>query len=248
MSIISSIGNGLSTFGRAIAGGFGQIVGLGGSFFYWLFGILDFGLGLLGIRPGKKLHLKVVIPREIDSNSLSIQQEVQDSIEFAKTILKREANVTVVAAEEVFVETLFYAAPSEALDVGCGFDAWVEDFGVVGRFFRLHSAVIPIRSQIGYGPPVTAFIVDSVANGDSIGCSLGPLTNYVTVSDDGGLTVPQTGSVSKTLAHEIGHACDLTHTNGPNNLMTRSSQAPNGTTLTHGQKARFRWSQHVTYF
>ncbi len=247
MSILSSIKKGLSKFGRAISGGFGQFFGLLGSGLHWLIGIFDFGLGLLGVRPEKTLFLKVVIPLEIDSQSLSIQQKVQESIDLAKTILKREANVKVVPAKEEFIDMLSYPAPSEALDVGCHGDAWAEDFGIAGHFFRTNSAVMFFRSHFGWGSPVTAFIVNSVANGTSRGCSLGPLANYVTVDHDGGLVYPDTGGVSKVLAHEIGHACDLTQTGGANNLMTPSKRAPNGTTLTHWQKARFRWSNHVHY-
>jgi hypothetical protein len=248
MSILSSIGNGLKKFGRAVAGGLGQFFGVLGSLLNWVIGIFDFGLGLLGVRPEKTLYLKVVILREIDSKSLTIQREVQDSIDFTKTILKRELNVKLVPADDEFIETLSVVTPPEALDVRCGAGAWADDFGVAGDFFRLNSAVMFFRSQTGWGSPITAFIVNSIADGDSIGCSLGPLTSYVTVSHDRGLIASETGTAGKTLAHEIGHACDLNDTSGANNLMTKSRIAPTGASLTHTQKARFRWSRHVSYW
>ena len=152
MGIISSIGNGLKKFGRAVAGGLGQFFGVFGSFIHWIFGIFDFGLGLLGIRPEKTLYLKVVILREIDSKSLTIQQEVQDCIDFAKTILKRELNVKLVPADDEFIETLSVVTPPEALDVRCGAGAWADDFGVAGDFFRLNSAVMffPQPNRLGF--------------------------------------------------------------------------------------------------
>ncbi|CAM3911855.1 hypothetical protein [Rheinheimera salexigens] len=248
MSILSSIGNGLKKLGLAVAGGLGQIFAGFGSFIHWLTGSFDFGLGLLGIRPEKTLYLKVVILREIDSKSLTIQQEVQDCIDFTKDILKRELNVKLVPVDDEFIETLSVVSPPEVLDASCGTAAWADDFGVAGDFFRMNSAVMFFRSQTGWGSPITAFIVNSVADGNSRGCSLGPLTSYVTISDDRGLIAPETGTAAKTLAHEIGHACDLTQTSGANNLMTPSAEAPTGTTLTHMQKARFRWSRHVSYW
>jgi hypothetical protein len=57
-----------------------------------------------------------------------------------------------------------------------------------------------------------------------VGCSPGPLANYVGVNFTGTsapcLPSPTNG---RTLPHELGHACNLLHVDDPNNLMTPGS-------------------------
>jgi predicted Zn-dependent protease len=72
------------------------------------------------------------------------------------------------------------------------------------------------------------------------GCSLGPLTDYVTVAFK--------ESITRTLAHELGHACNLWHYDDPDNLMTPGRSGGVGYSLSRVQKALVRMSRHVTYF
>jgi hypothetical protein len=51
MSIFSSVRSFFGRVGSAIGGGLSALLGFVSEIFYWFFGIFDFGLGLLGIRP-----------------------------------------------------------------------------------------------------------------------------------------------------------------------------------------------------
>ena len=79
-----------------------------------------------------------------------------------------------------------------------------------------------------------AVAVKSVEGGKLAGCSLGPLTDYVTVRADQPVC----------LAHELGHACSLLHTQAAANLMNPTC---GGVHLSRWQVAVLRASRHVTY-
>lgn len=200
-------------------------------------GVLDFVGSLLGIRPRKKLRLRVVILRDESGKPLVSEKELEPSLEEARRVYDKEVQTKIVAAGGKLVVTLDNPAPSEALDVGCDSDAWKQDFGEAGDYFSSHSANNLGGFLIGYGAPVTVFIVRDVA-GEG-GCSLGPLVNYVTV-DLGGLA----GSTKRVLAHEVAHACGLWHSKSKGNLMFADEPGP---TLKRWQEAIFRNSRHVTF-
>jgi hypothetical protein len=88
---------------------------------------------------------------------------------------------------------------------------------------------------LGYGAPVIGFAVRKFEPSTSAGCSVGPLADYVTVDF--------ARADASTLAHEIGHACNLSHTEA--GLMKGS--APRDAHLSDWQKIKFRASRHVTY-
>ena len=150
-------------------------------------------------------------------------------------------------ADGVFVETLGHAAPTAALEVGCGTDAWLEEFGEAGDLFGRRTARNISGILTGYAAPVTAFIVRDVE--DVKGCSLGPLTDYVTLgldglenSDPGDDVAPP----SKWLAHEIAHACGLWHDSYGNSNLINPDEG-SGIELTRFQRSVLRNSRHVTY-
>jgi hypothetical protein len=127
------------------------------------------------------------------------------------------------------------------------------------------------RRLIGYGAPVVVLIVRSIDGGLALGCGLGPLTDYATIAsfraviltdnnqDDlpdvpglqpvsilnpsnGGFLTP-----NNTLAHELGHLCNLLHTAAdPANLMFPNAGTQSGVYDT--QAALVRASRHVSYF
>lgn len=117
------------------------------------------------------------------------------------------------------------------------------EFGEAGEYFARHTA------GWGWGRmnlyfPITIFIVRDVTG--KLGCSLGPLTDYVTVSLKG------TASDS-TLAHELGHCCGLLHRKDqlfgkdqPDNLMWPDD--PRGNNITGWQKRVVRTSRHCTFW
>ena len=212
--------------------------------------MFDFGLGLLGIFPSKKLRLRVVILHDESNSPITTPQEVSPVIERAKSIFKTEVNVKIVAADDVFIETLGHSAPAAALDVGCGTDAWKEDFGEAGDLFGRRTARSMSGILTGYAAPVTAFIVRDVrGTKDPKGCSLGPLTDYVTL-DLSGLADSGSGDdvsvAPKWLAHEIAHACGLWHDSYGNSNLINPDEG-SGTQLTRFQKTFLRNSRHVTY-
>ena len=90
------------------------------------------------------------------------------------------------------------------------------------------------RRISGYGAPLMVFVVEDLAGFG--GCSLGWLSDYVTV---------KTNSL-KTTAHELGHACNLLHQKDAHNLMHPSSMRLEPVTLTAWQIAVLRASRHVT--
>jgi hypothetical protein len=85
--------------------------------------------------------------------------------------------------------------------------------------------------------PVTAFVVLDIDHAS--GCSLGPLTDYVTLDPGGARN-------ASTLAHEIAHACGLWHLRSKSNLLWRTSSR--GDKVKWWQKNIFRSSRHVTYW
>lgn len=200
----------------------------------------------LGLVPTKKLRLRVVILRDESSLPLTNPVEVMPSIEAAQVIFERQTRTKIITPCDRLIETLGVAAPTEALDVHCDFEAWKEGLKEAGNFFETYLEQNAAGMLTGYAAPITVFIVRNVSG--KAGCSLGPLTDYVTVAlcglavhrrDDKGCTLP------RILAHEVGHACGLWHVKDASNLM---SPGGSGINLRWWQKAILRSSRHVTYF
>ena len=247
MGFFSSVAKGLKKVGRAVGSTIGQVIDGVKTVVNRLGGIFDFGLGLIGILPNKKLRLRIVILHDESNSPLTTPNEVTPALEFAKLIFKEQANVKIIAADGIFIETLGHAAPAAALDVGCGFDAWKEELGEAGDLFGRRTARNMSGILTGYAAPVTAFIVRDVR--EVKGCSLGPLTDYVTLGLDGLENSDSNDDVSppsKWLAHEIAHACGLWHGSyGSSNLINPDEGS--GIQLTRFQRTMLRNSRHVTY-
>lgn len=192
-------------------------------------------LTLLGLRTAKKLKLRVVVLRDERGVPLARNEEVLPSFEEAQRILARTCGVIVEPAGWQVV-TAPHAAPRAALDVRCTDGAWQDDLGQAGAFYRSLMATTTAGTLLGYGPPVTVFIVRSMSTHS--GCSLGAAADYVTV-EAGALK-----STRRLLLHEVAHACGLWHSKRPNNLMI--SKGP-GQELMGWQAAILRTSRHVTY-
>ncbi len=91
---------------------------------------------------------------------------------------------------------------SNILLVSCGLRAAGEDIWIPGVKFELLTGIKMVygnfRRLIGYGAPIMIFMVKDY-NSSVIGCSMGPLSDYVTVK----------GGSSSCIAHELAHACNL---------------------------------------
>lgn len=201
-----------------------------------LFGIFDLFMSLFGVQPTKKLRLRIVILR--DERGLPVMDEPAAHRAYEETarILGRAAQVELVPVGWRVV-TAPHGAPRAALNVRCTDGAWSDDMGEAGSFYRNIMAKTPLGTATGYGAPVTVFMVRSIS--DKNGCSLGMLTDYVTV---------EAGAATRTrglVAHEIAHACGLLHSQDKTNLLYPVGP---GTVLSRFQTAVFRNSRHVTYW
>jgi hypothetical protein len=219
-------------------------------------GLVDAILTLIGIMLPKRLRIRVVILRDVDGRALlgderlpqaqrdAQMQQVNDAIDVAREVFKKEANVRIRAAGGKLIETLKFPAPASVLDVGCDGEAWADDFKEAGSYFRRHQAANASGNLLGYAAPLTVFVVKDVEG--KIGCSLGPLTNYVTVDLEGMAYFRTHGDTRPTtLAHELGHACALWHVKRKKNLM--HADRDRGRALGVIQQVVFRDSRHVTF-
>lgn len=198
-------------------------------------GLAELGAGALGVQPFKQLRLRVVILRDEDGQPLCSVQDVRDSWEEAQRIFAQQARVRLVAAPPSIV-VVPSPSPVAALNVHCDDGAWQEDFDGAGDYFRQNCAQTPSGKWVGYSAPITVFIVRDISNKG--GCSLGPLTDYVTL-EAGMLHRAR----SRLLAHEVAHACGLWHAKDKENLMYPVGP---GDKLTRWQALLLRNSRHVT--
>jgi len=149
-----------------------------------------------------------------------------------------------------------------------------EDLGPAGSGIQLKSLSRCFfgnwRRLTGYGAPVVVLVVRSIDGGLRIGCGFGPLTDYVTIASFQGINstdadrddvpdFPGLAPVSildpaspsfiapnNTLAHELGHVCNLWHLpSDPPNLMFPFVGTQSATDV--WQEILVRNSRHVSY-
>lgn len=184
----------------------------------------------------KKMRLQILILRDENGNAVVKEADLTTAINFAKQTMNDKFDVKLKFYGEPGVQTLSSSAPTAALDVSCDSGALSNEFGEAGEYYANNLAawnVIPLH----LGFPITAFIVRNISG--KIGCSLGPMSDYVTLSVKGAFS-------DSTLSHEIGHCCGLLHRDNKNNLMFPNDGR--GNSVTGWQKFVVRNSRHCTFW
>jgi hypothetical protein len=203
-------------------------------------GFLDFLGSLVGIRWRKKMYVGAIVPK-VNGTPIVSDAEIQRQIDAATDLFLRKCNIKVVFTG---IRHTKVPAPAGGLSVGCDAGGFFGDWWIAGSYFEFASTMgkypRSFRRVIGHGAELLVFIVQDVTPGHTIGCSFGSTHNWVVIeaspSDD-----------SFVAAHEIGHACWLTHRNDVNNLMAGSASSPDPV-VTGWQTSLIRWSKHCVYF
>lgn len=200
--------------------------------------IINFVLVWLPVQ--KKLRIQVFILRKENGdpvlNDKASLTALQDALDYAIQTFKDRFDVKIKPYGNPVIQTLSGAAPTAALDVKCDSGAASNEWGEAGEYFANNLAgwnLIPL--SLGF--PVSVFVVRFIDG--KIGCSLGPLTDYVTVSVDGANSL-------NTMAHELGHCCGLLHREDVKNLMYPDDIRDNH--VTGWQKFVVRNSRHCTFW
>ena len=188
-----------------------------------LFGFLNW--------PEKKLRIKIFVLQDPRDKPVVSPAELDAAVEYAKRSFKKNFNTRLLPhnKNQSFAEVLQKEPPNEVLYTKGSIGALSEEFKIAGSFFASNLS--------GAFYPITAFIVLDIDHAS--GCSLGPITDYVTLDPDGAKN-------TSTLAHEIAHACGLWHQRDRSNLMWRTFGR--GDEVKWWQKNIFRSSRHVTYW
>ena len=236
-------------------------------------GLLDAGLGLIGIRPMKHLRLHVILLMRDDRTLTAPVERIALAVQRAESIFRTRADVKIHS----YIHQVNTPSLRNALTIDSGVGLLGEDMTGAGLYFQTTITEMLWDDNpwfaIRVGAPIVAFIVDGVGT-TPIGCSAGPLADYVCVEGGQMIVRPQSGPVtapvppepagatiamaSATLAHELGHACGLLHDNfldcrngDSTNLMycspTNSAGVARGDNLSPFQRAIVRSSPHVTY-
>jgi hypothetical protein len=214
--------------------------------FWGILSLFDVVTCALGWCPTKKLRLVVIVMvgegRTQMVDPAAVMLHVQNTINLYGSLA--DVDVIPLLGDDQWIIVSNTPAPGYLLDVHCKAGGFGEDLGLVGPGFDFQANVNAFsgtfRRLVGYGAPVIAFVVRTIEP-DSDGCSLGPLSDYITIQTQPGL--------SDALPHEIGHACNLWHVSGATNLMnTDASYTQPGITLDKWQIVLLRTSRHVTYF
>lgn len=196
-------------------------------------------------RPDRVMRVRVLVQRDEDGAPVAAVSYAHESVAWARAAFAT-AGVRLVPVgwdggdpgdvsdgDARFVRVVEAPATGATLDVACTARAWRADLGAAGTGFRRQVRAAGGPALPGPGAPVWVFAVRGFAT-RHLGCSLGPVTDYVTVRLTGEPT---------TLAHELGHACGLWHTSGDTLMYGRPSRTAR---LTRLQVWLVRASRHVT--
>ena len=190
--------------------------------------------------PWKRIRVQGVVLLDEKREPVADPADVQKVLDLARDVFADQVKVR-LSSPFRRVTVIPEAAPPDVLEVGCDADIWGAQFTGVGGWFRKHQARRP-AGIFGYGSPVTVFVVRDVEG--KRGCAPpGFLADYAVI-DPAALGGGEDSRL--TLAHEVGHACNLTHLLADGTLM-QADYPGRPRSFTRMQKAIFRGSPHVTY-
>jgi hypothetical protein len=168
---------------------------------------------------------------------IASEASIMPSIRLAQDIYRRECNINLIYTGVCIPKN---TAPSEALTISCDAGGYFADWWVAGSYYEYTSADCGFedgfRRVTGIGAEIIVFIVKDVTPNNTIGCSMGPVLNYVVIQ----------ANSPDCIAHEIGHACGLWHVTDVNNLMN-PELVSTALHLDNGQRAILRNSRHCTF-
>ena len=269
LGFIVSIITSLPGIGRVLGWAWNLVIGIVNV----IISLPDAALTLVGIMPEKRLRLGVVILRNGQHEPVTNIDIVRPAIQYAINTFRTEVNVRVIPITPFYYRSAFAENPAAGeayvfiddtsssdnlLDVCCESCAAGKDLIHIGADFNIKMSRLTFwgngRRLLGYGAPIVAFAIRKFTDNHE-GCSLGPLTDFVTVNFKlspydkvtfDKLTPDRTlGSVT-TLAHEMVHACNRAgHINDQDKLM--NPNGPRKGHLTLWEKIAVRTSKHVTY-
>lgn len=268
MGIWSGIKDAAGSLGEAIKGavrgagaGLGLITNIVKNALSHLLGLPEMVALYLGWLPEKKMRLRVLILNDENGKPVATRARVEAAVSIAQSTLKRELNVKVIGVNGAIVRGTAGPAPSYVLDCQCStglsdLHVQVSDiFEKKGLWFRQRLARTPLGTLVGWGAPITIFVIRDVQG--KRGCAyLAWYENYgyIDVSalpphweptGDVGEAKPYSDIDYTTLPHELGHCCDLFHRKPKKNLMHASGRT--ATEMTKWQKSVARTCTHVTY-
>jgi hypothetical protein len=217
---------------------------------HFIFGMIEFIAWNFGFRPMKKLKVGVLLLSGETGRPIDDPKQVGETLIDAVNIYRDSARIKLVPAchipkalardgqpDEHWVRVISYEHSKQLLKLGCDCQAFKDDLSFKGM--RLQHSILQsffftaARRVFGYGSPVTVVITKEIIG--KLGCSLGCLTDYVTVQLREYSCIP----------HEIGHALGLFHRKDPENLLY--AFRGRGNELTPWQIAVIRSSRHVTF-
>jgi hypothetical protein len=205
-------------------------------------GLVDFGLGLIGVRPEKRMYVGLMIPTT-GGQAIVDEATMMPMIAAAQRLYKQYCNIKIVYTGACIANP---GAPDNALTVECGAQGFFSDWWNGGSWIQFASARCKFedgwRRVVGWGAQIIVMpvldVTPDTASQSTVGCSFASTHDYVLV---------EAGVNSATAAHEIGHACLLTHSDDAGNLMWAGTVAASPS-ISSWQAAVVRWSKHCVYF
>ena len=209
-------------------------------------GIPEFLTCLLGLRIRKHLGLCVTVLADVESgNPVVDDATVTRTVEGAARIILERTNVRLREHDRRVIGVPRERLTVTACNAGQLFSTEAVDLSGEGHRSARFGDFLACGRELGdivaelITPPLSVIFIADIVEGNDIGCHI-PGTDYVII-DRRGTEVDGPA----TLAHEVGHACDLWHIEDNTNLMNPSV---GGTAMRPWQVCIFRRARFVSYF